>query len=129
MATPKRFTAKTAALAGRINRGKLLRAAALLILTNVSGSTPVDTGRARSNWLTAIGTPRRDTEGPGGGSVDKGRGTIAAAKGGDTIFISNNLPYINSLNAGSSMQAPAEFIQAAIDSAGKSLATLEILKE
>ena len=64
--------------------------------------TPVDTGRARSNWLPSINSPRTD-------EVDAGqKPDIAPIISGytinDTIFIANNLPYIERLNNGWSQQ-------------------------
>lgn len=66
--------------------------------------TPVDTGRARSNWLPSINTPRNDT-------VETGQKPdilpiTASYKINETIFIANNLPYIQRLNNGWSGQNP-----------------------
>jgi len=95
--------------------------AALRVLSVVVPATPVDTGRARGNWQTSIGSPiYNETT-----RVDKsGRAEIAAAAGrlrakppGATIYITNNVPYIGRLNDGYSAQAPAGFIERAIQTA------------
>ena len=85
--------------------------------------TPVDTGRARGNWLVGIGTAPAGTR----ENLDKGgSATIQAAIttiGGypvnalPDLWIVNNLPYIGRLNDGWSEQAPAKFVEAAIDRA------------
>lgn len=66
--------------------------------------TPRDTGRAASNWLPSLNTPRNDT-------VEAGQKPditpiTSAYKLNDTIFIANNLLYIERLNNGWSGQQP-----------------------
>lgn len=68
-------------------------------------------GRARANWFASINIPRSDTT----ESTDRdSSNTVQAVLGeynlGDTIFITNNLPYIQRLNDGWSTQAPAGFV-------------------
>lgn len=98
---------------------RIERRLGLGILRRVVLATPVDTGRARGNWQVDLNRI------PGGEvvGVDKGGGaTIASesaiiqtAKPFGTIQIANNVPYIGRLNDGYSKQAPAGFIEAAID--------------
>lgn len=70
--------------------------------------TPVDTGRARGNWQIGIGqdiistTPRTNKTGNVSGETNK----LSQVSGDETIYISNNLPYIVRLEYGSSKQAP-----------------------
>lgn len=90
---------------------QVTRKVALAVQADVAFNTPVDTGRARSNWLPSIGTPRRDTIEDRGGSPEI---DFNGYKLGETIFISNNLPYIGALNNGSSKQSPAGFVDDAI---------------
>lgn len=93
-------------------------------------STPVDTGRARSNWLVGIDQSREDTidayfPGSGGNTsgpnvtraINEAISRIELQRGFQSIFISNNLPYIIRLNEGSSFQAPSGFVQSAISEA------------
>lgn len=79
--------------------------------------TPVDTGRARSNWNVDINIvdvqivePTSKDPGP-----EKALSAIARYKLNDVAYISNNLPYIRRLNEGYSQQAPAAFVETAVD--------------
>jgi hypothetical protein len=85
--------------------------------------TPVDTGRARANWLVGIGTaPAGTTENldQGGNASIQAAVSVIGNYPADKLpdlWIVNNLPYIGRLNDGSSEQAPAKFVEAAIDRA------------
>jgi hypothetical protein len=85
--------------------------------------TPVDTGQARANWLISINTPRFDTGPPmtAAAALVLAKSAISAARSGDTVYISNNLPYIAALNRGRSSQAPAGYIQNIIRNARAAL--------
>lgn len=104
---------------------------------HLARNTPIDVGTARSNWQVstiseATGTRPafapypsrwRPPYGPGG-SFGEGRNVAGATwsvptklrgrKPGQTVFITNNLPYIERLNHGWSKQAPAGFVERAI---------------
>lgn len=86
-------------------------------LTQVVPATPVDTGKARSNWVVGlggrVGTVRTTISPSGDISLREGVRTINRAKAGQGIHITNNLPYIVRLNQGWSQQAPAGFIERA----------------
>lgn len=109
------------------NAVKLVRKVALSVDSTVVMGTPVDTGRARSNWQVEIGKPARGTveayapgkEGSTGGqnaqiALALGAGVIATYKGGESIHLTNNLPYIAALNRGHSAQAPSGFVETAV---------------
>lgn len=96
----------------------------MAILSTVTSETPVDTGRARSNWIVGLGAARRDTvesygpEDATAVATSAGSAVIAGyVNRGQAIYISNNLPYIERLNDGWSAQAPAQFVQSAIQQA------------
>lgn len=102
---------------------KLVKRLALNVTANLIETTPVDTGWARANWVPKIGNPRTRTAGTRvaaeNGQIDRspqanGQLAILGYKLGPSIFISNNVPYIKKLNAGSSRKAPAAFVQSAI---------------
>jgi len=79
--------------------------------------TPVDTGRARGNWHASVSKPINsetsdlDKSAPvnqtgGGSSSAKAKATSAVLGGeaGSEFWLTNNLPYIQELENGSSKQ-------------------------
>lgn len=79
--------------------------------------TPRDTSWARANWIPSIGLPSRDIAGtraaPSTQLSEAGQAEVATRyriKDGP-IYISNNVPYIQALNDGHSLQAPAGFVE------------------
>lgn len=80
-------------------------------------ATPVDTGFARGNWRPSLNAPATvpiSILDPTGAATISRINTVARLyKIGDTVFLVNRAPYIESLNEGSSPQAEAEFIQTA----------------
>ena len=92
-----------------------------VIISTVIPATPVDTGRARGNWQVSVGEPvtqpRERLDKTGGGAISEGISRASSYRRGQTIFITNNVPYIGMLNAGSSSQAPANFVEMAVRAA------------
>lgn len=91
--------------------GDTLRTLSLDIDRRVILESPVDTGAARSNWLASVGSPISsvadiDIQ----GAINKGAVTISGAGDYSTIYVQNNLPYIQRLNEGWSAQAPSGYI-------------------
>ena len=97
---------------------RVVRQAAVAVNQTVTLSTPVDTGRARANWQVGIGAPvleaTEDTDKNGNVTINRNNGKIALRQKRQTVYISNNVPYIGRLNAGSSAQAPAGFVEEAV---------------
>ena len=94
----------------------LVKIAAIEFYRQVQISTPVDTGRARSNWFITIHAPSDACNpeghyGMGNIAVNMPQGLNISIT--DTIFITNNTPYIKALNNGHSRQAPRRFVQLA----------------
>lgn len=89
-----------------------VRAVALKVDKELAATTPVDTGRARANWLPSLNTPDTRTVEPN--QKPEIGPVLSAYKIQDTILISNNLPYIQRLNDGWSKRAPAGFVESAI---------------
>lgn len=120
-----------------------VRLVALGIFQQLAFSTPVDTGRARSNWAVALGEPVDLEDEPpfvpgekGSTAGQNAQMAIAAAfaamsdrKPQQEIHIGNNLPYIEALNSGSSAQAPAGFVQDAIDNGVQAARNSKILED
>lgn len=103
-------------------------------------ATPILTGQAKANWQAVIGAPGGQfigLDGPTSDPRDLAHGPpqrvdygayaetasrIAASyQPGQVLYIFSNLPYIERLNDGYSLQAPAGFVEAAIMTASASL--------
>lgn len=96
-----------------LQRRLMIRIDGLLV-----GRTPVDTGRAKSNWLPSMDAPRQDViETRGTSPQPLGAGVWSVGQRPRQMWLSNNLPYIEALNAGSSPQAPPAFIETAVQTA------------
>lgn len=109
------------------NADQLVRKVALAADQAVVSGTPVDKGRARSNWIAQINSAPSDVidaylPGSGGSTGEENtdaalaqaEGVISNYRYGDEIHITNNLPYIQRLNDGYSPQAGANFVEEAI---------------
>lgn len=132
MPTPSQFDKNLAARQKEIasNTDRLVRKTALAVDSTVVLGTPVDTGRARSNWQVELNGPADGVieayvAGKGGSTaaenvtaaLAQARQVIAQYSGdvpNASINITNNLDYIGDLNDGSSAQAPAGFVEKAI---------------
>jgi hypothetical protein len=119
----KAFTEK----AGK-NADQVVRKICLDLLSNIVYNTPVDTGRARANWFTSIGSPVSTTiefnasaSSAAGVAVAQASADIAKATG-NLFWISNNLPYIYRLEFEQwSKQAPNGMVRLAINKAERSI--------
>ena len=120
------------------NARDIVRAAAISADTTAVITTPVDSGRARANWLTSIGEPDTRVE----AAPIEGNGEASATKaisqgnqvingwelGGGSIFIANSVAYIVPLDEGSSRQAPQGMTKQAVQSARVVLGTSKLLE-
>lgn len=115
-----------------INVDKAVAQTAIVIDQTVVSSTPVDTGRARANWQASIDTPITEpTEAEdqsGADTISRNNAVIKRRKSGQTVYISNNVAYIEALNNGSSAQAPANFVQLAVQAGISFLRRRRIVK-
>ncbi len=121
-------------LAERVIKKLVLDVVANLQAAPKEGGTPVDTGWARANWVPNIGSPRNSVAGSraaaekGSLPSDSEQGVAAVAIGyklaQGAVYITNNVPYILPLDAGSSKQAPKGFIRRGIVKAIRQLSGL-----
>lgn len=79
------------------------------------GETPRDTGSAKASWLVSINQPNNsvvNTEGGAGiqQALTQGAATANSYESGQTMYIQNNQPYIEGLNAGNSALAPSMYV-------------------
>lgn len=119
----KRMYAKADKVASVGNEAKKHVANAIVrYLVNI---TPVDTSQALSNWQARDGSPVLSSIGPyvpgfagstqsvsAQAAMEAAAQVIALAKPGETIYLSNVLPYIKRLDQGSSSQHPGGFVHA-----------------
>lgn len=105
----RKFQAKTEAKMGRV-----VRKISLDMFTEVIMMSPVDTGRFRGNWQTAVGDAPDGTvellDPDGNTVIAKASGAVAEMKPGDVIYMANNLPYAEALEDGWSGQAPGGMV-------------------
>ena len=123
MALHFNFTSLARALQNRareIDQGveSTVRRAALTTVSVAAIATPVDTGLARGNWRTRIGspeeevinTPRSVAQVVGEATAEVRQWTLTSPD----IFVTNNVEYIGFLDEGSSLQAPNGMTEQAI---------------
>ncbi len=100
------------------NATDIVRKIGIAIGTAVIEATPVDTGYARANWQTKLRNPINNEIDSTNvqDAVEKVKSVSISFNLRDhAIWICNNVPYINALNNGHSKQAPAGFIENAVE--------------
>lgn len=94
------------------------------ISTEVIKRTPVDTGRARANWIPSIGTPSDNvtdnTDTSGILATNKAL-NVSKVASGKMFWLVNNLPYIQKLEYGWSNQAPHGMVRLTMQQVKNSL--------
>lgn len=101
------------------------------LVSNPPAGTPIDFGWASASWFINVGAP---TSGNGGQLNADNPSAVTAREAqqgatvarfvtgydytsGQTVHVGNNVPYINRLNNGWSNQAPAGFVDDAVQEA------------
>lgn len=100
----------------------IVRETTTTLFARIVTETPVDTGAAKGNWRASVGAPENGTTDrldPGGAMAMAEIEAKTPQEAGHEVFISNSLPYIESLERGHSQQAPAGFVRANMDRAPK----------
>lgn len=124
----------------RTNSGKSPGKIAVRFIEAVAPITPVNTGKAVSNWRVSINPvsavrPPYST-GVGGstksacvqGAIDQARSFVESRSRARAFYASNTVPYIGKLNSGSSAQAPAGFVEKALNEAKRGIRSVEVLE-
>ena len=119
--TPGSWAKKLRAYAKDIPRqqNEIKKKVAFEIVVKLVELTPKDTGFASSSYFLSVGSPDKASvavtfDKSGDASLSRVVGFLKSVKPGDTVFITNNVPYMKYLNAGWSPQAPAGFVEIAI---------------
>lgn len=90
-------------------------------------------GRARANWLIGINSAHTNSltigvvDPSGASTIAAGSEVINGTTPGVEIHITNNLPYIVPLNEGHSKQAPAGFVEVAVETALQAVKNKRVL--
>ena len=97
----------------------VFRGTALDLFSSIVQRTPVDTGRLRGNWQVGINSPGVGAlyaEDKGGSKAQKRAASGVKRAGiGDSIFITNNLPYAKAIEYGhSAKQAPNGMVRVTV---------------
>ncbi len=102
------------------NVDRAIRQTIILVSQGVIQNTPVDTGRARANWVFGSGSPNLSVEfsrfDPGGSSALAKIASDIGTKPPRLSYVTNSLPYIQSLEEGSSRQAPNGMVAVTLSS-------------
>jgi hypothetical protein len=107
------------------NGAAVARKVALELQAKVIEKSPVDTGMLRANWnvsLNLMDTAEYSSDMSGSTAIARGVGELFSFKVGDSIYITNNLPYVGKLefglygdgektSGGFSKQAPQGFVR------------------
>jgi len=105
------------------NLEKATKKVVVQLVADLTFKTPVDTGRARSNWIVTAGTPTDDVQTIEDKSGTPSRESADALKPklGEVVYISNNLPYIGYLENGTPTSAPYAMVRRSIESTARKL--------
>lgn len=127
------------------NSTLLTKRVALRLVTELIQRTPIDTGYAKSNWIVSIngfqnwtrdafalgvkGSTRNQNERGAIGDAEYKINMFQIVIGNESIYVSNNVPYIMDLEAGKSKrQAPYGFVDASMIAAAMVIHNSQILK-
>lgn len=117
----------------RIGTNRLVQTAAMTVQETVARNTPVDTGKARSNWRVSINSllfgetnayaPYPKRSGPKLGETSNANAAIAQGYSRirrfnvvrhGTVVVQNNSPYIGKLNDGTQSAQASNFVELAV---------------
>lgn len=101
------------------NAELVARKITLELFSNVILKSPVDTGRFRANWNCSIGSADKSTSAAtdkeGSGAIGRMRAEVTKfTLNGQSIFLSNSLPYAERLENGWSDQAPQGMVRLSV---------------
>lgn len=147
MATPEQFAQELNRIALSIepNTASVMRRVVGQLLEDVVRGTPVDTGKARSNWQVTLGAPSHTVIGPyapgkklGIGENSNANAAIAAGQAAlrnitegtleTPVVVSNSVFYIDTLRRGTSRQQPVDWVDIALRKAATSLRLTNLLQ-
>ena len=94
---------------------EVARQLAINLQNSVILKSPVDTGRFRNNWtcgINAVNTATTEAvDKTGADALSRTKSTLQNFQMGDTVYLTNSLPYAQRLEYGWSQQAPAGMVE------------------
>lgn len=104
----------------------LVRHTALQLQSSMVEMSPVDTGRFKGNWQCGVGSANLSASDPpssdGSTAVGRTQRALEDWKVGQTIYLTNSLPYARPLEYGWSKQAPSGMVRLTVQNYTKALA-------
>lgn len=104
----------------------VVRKTALELQSGMIEKSPVDTGRFKGNFqvgLGAINIAANDApDKQGGAAIGRAETVLAGWKPGQSIWLTNSLPYARRLEEGHSQQAPYGMVRLTVQAYGDALA-------
>lgn len=104
----------------------VVRKTALELQGGMIEMSPVDSGRFRSNWQCGVGVVNTATgaaiDKTGAGAIGRTQAALGSWKVGQTIMLSNSLPYARRLEYGWSNQASGGMVRLTVQNYSRALA-------
>lgn len=104
----------------------VVRKTALELQSSMIEMSPVDTGRFKANWQCGVGVVNTATDSgedkTGAGAIGRTQAALGSWKVGQTITLSNSLPYARRLEYGWSKQAPGGMVRLTVQNYSRALA-------
>lgn len=94
---------------------QVVRMLALEIDAELRKATPIDTGHARRNWIASVGSPNTQEAKDDSARAQGIQAILSYELASGSLWVSNSVRYIRALNYGHSQQAPAGFVERAVD--------------
>jgi len=110
----------------KVAPSKVVKRVAFDLFGRIVKKTPWLTGRARASWTIAVNQADRRVmpPAPPGTVYPRATAGFLDVKPGDSVVISNNLPYITALEDGHSRKAPLGMVKLSIEEVKQKMATL-----
>jgi len=95
------------------NAEKVFRDTTIALFSQIIKRTPVKTGRLRGNWQTDVNRKKETVIERSGADAAINEVVLEASQAnlGDSIYLTNNLPYAKVIEGGSSTQAPSGMVK------------------
>jgi len=96
----------------------IFRGTSLDLLSRIVKRTPVDQGTARGNWQIGLNVaPSNEVDTAdknGSNTIASGNGKLRAVKLGDSVFVTNNLPYAGVIEHGGKNRRPHGMVKVTV---------------